>query len=53
MLQNLDITTILIIFVVLVISITIHEAMHAFTGYWREMILLSVKDGYLLTQYGI
>lgn len=34
MIENLDITTMIIIFVVLVISITIHEAMHAFTGFW-------------------
>ena len=32
--QNLDFTTIGIVFVVLVISITLHEAMHAFTGFW-------------------
>jgi Zn-dependent protease len=34
MLNNLDFTTLLIVFVVLVISITLHEAMHAFTGFW-------------------
>lgn len=34
MFDSLDITTIAIIFVVLVISITIHEMMHAFTSYW-------------------
>ena len=34
MIENLDITTMIIVFVVLVISITIHEAMHAFTGFW-------------------
>jgi Zn-dependent protease len=34
MFESLDFVTIAIIFVVLVISITIHEAMHAFTGYW-------------------
>lgn len=34
MFESLDATTILIIFIVLVISITIHEAMHAFTSYW-------------------
>jgi Zn-dependent protease len=34
MFQSLDFTTIVIIFVVLVISITVHEAMHAFTSFW-------------------
>lgn len=34
MLQNLDITTLIIVFITLVISITIHEAMHAFTSHW-------------------
>lgn len=34
MLEDLTLSTLLIIFVVLVFSITIHEAMHAFTGYW-------------------
>jgi Zn-dependent protease len=33
-LQNLDIFTLSVIFISLVISITIHEAMHAFTGHW-------------------
>lgn len=32
--QSIGITTIAIIFVSLVISMTIHEAMHAFTGHW-------------------
>lgn len=31
---SLDFTTLIIVFVVLVISITIHEAMHAFTSFW-------------------
>ncbi|MGI9028083.1 MAG: site-2 protease family protein [Candidatus Saccharimonadales bacterium] len=34
MFSSLDFTTIVIVLVVLVISITLHEAMHAFTGYW-------------------
>lgn len=34
MFSSLDISTIIIVFVVLVISITLHEAMHAFTSYW-------------------
>jgi Zn-dependent protease len=34
MFQSLDFTTIVIIFIVLVISITVHEAMHAFTSFW-------------------
>lgn len=34
MFSNLDFTTIVIVFIVLVISITLHEAMHAFTSYW-------------------
>ena len=33
-LGNIDFVTLAIIFVVLVVSITIHEAMHAFTSYW-------------------
>lgn len=33
-LGNIDFVTLAIVFVVLVISITIHEAMHAFTSYW-------------------
>lgn len=34
MFSDLDFVTIAIVFIVLVISITLHEAMHAFTGYW-------------------
>ena len=34
MLDNLDFVTIAIVFVCLVVAITIHEAMHAFTGHW-------------------
>lgn len=34
MFNSLDFTTLAIIFVSLVISITLHEAMHAFTGHW-------------------
>ncbi len=34
MLGNLDASAIVVVFVTLVISITIHEAMHAFAGYW-------------------
>lgn len=34
MFGSLDFGTIVIVFIVLVISITLHEAMHAFTGYW-------------------
>jgi len=34
MLDNLNGTTILIVLVVLAVSITIHEAMHAFTSFW-------------------
>lgn len=34
MLQSLDMTTILILLVVLIVSITIHEAMHAFSSNW-------------------
>jgi Zn-dependent protease len=33
-LSNLDFTVLLIVFVTLVISITLHEAMHAFAGHW-------------------
>lgn len=34
MFQSLDVTTIIIVLAVLVISITLHEAMHAFTSNW-------------------
>lgn len=34
MIEAINLTTIIIVFVSLVISITIHEAMHAFTGHW-------------------
>lgn len=34
MLGDLNFATLLVVFVVLVISITLHEAMHAFAGYW-------------------
>lgn len=34
MIENIDLGTIIIILVSLVISITLHEAMHAFTGHW-------------------
>lgn len=34
MLQNIDATTLVIVFITLVISITLHEAMHAFTSFW-------------------
>lgn len=35
MIEGLDsVSTIIIVFVSLVISITVHEAMHAFTGHW-------------------
>lgn len=35
MIEGLDsVSTIIIVFVSLVISITVHEALHAFTGYW-------------------
>lgn len=34
MLGDLGFTTLVIVFVSLVISITLHEAMHAFAGYW-------------------
>src|SRR5687768_8205633 len=34
MFDSLDATTIAIVFVVLVISITLHEMMHAFTSHW-------------------
>ncbi len=34
MLDTLDFTAIVIVIVTLVISITLHEAMHAFAGYW-------------------
>lgn len=34
MIEALDFSTLVIVFVSLVISITIHEAMHAFTGHW-------------------
>lgn len=34
MLDNLDLTTLIIVFITLVISITLHEAMHAFSSYW-------------------
>lgn len=34
MLNSLDPMTILIVLVTLIIAITLHEAMHAFTGYW-------------------
>lgn len=33
-LDNLDASTLITVFVVLVISITLHEAMHAFTSHW-------------------
>lgn len=32
--QNLDLTTLIIVFITLVISITLHEAMHAFSSNW-------------------
>lgn len=34
MIGSLDITVIVIVFIVLVVSITVHEAMHAFTSNW-------------------
>jgi Zn-dependent protease len=34
MLESLNATVILVVFVSLVISITLHEAMHAFVGHW-------------------
>ncbi len=34
MIESLDFSTITLVFISLVISITIHEAMHAFTGHW-------------------
>jgi len=34
MIESLDVTSIIIVFVSLVISITLHEAMHAFTSHW-------------------
>lgn len=34
MFESLDFVTIAIVLIVLVISITLHEAMHAFTSYW-------------------
>lgn len=34
MIEAINLTTLIIVFVSLVISITIHEAMHAFTGHW-------------------
>jgi len=34
MLTNLSFSTLLIVFIVLAISITLHEAMHAFAGFW-------------------
>lgn len=34
MINEVDLTTILMIFLALVVSITLHEAMHAFTGHW-------------------
>lgn len=34
MIESLDVANIIIIFVSLVISITLHEAMHAFTSHW-------------------
>ena len=34
MLNDLGSSTLLIVFVSLVVSITLHEAMHAFTGFW-------------------
>ncbi len=34
MFDSLDVSTIVIIFIVLVISITLHEMMHAFTSFW-------------------
>lgn len=35
MIEGLDsVSTIIIVFISLVISITVHEALHAFTGYW-------------------
>ncbi len=34
MLDNLNFGTLIVVFVCLVISITLHEAMHAFAGFW-------------------
>lgn len=34
MLESLDIYTIVVVFAVLALSITVHEAMHAFTSFW-------------------
>lgn len=34
MLADLNLATLVVVFVALVISITLHEAMHAFAGYW-------------------
>lgn len=34
MIEALDLSTIIIVFAALVVSITLHEAMHAFTGHW-------------------
>ena len=34
MIEAINLTTLIIVFVSLVISITLHEAMHAFTGHW-------------------
>lgn len=34
MLQSLDARTLILVLIALVFSITIHEAMHAFTGHW-------------------
>jgi Zn-dependent protease len=34
MIEAISLTTLVIVFVSLVISITLHEAMHAFTGHW-------------------
>lgn len=34
MIESIDFTTIIIVFIALAISITLHEAMHAFTSHW-------------------
>ncbi|HYF97070.1 MAG TPA: site-2 protease family protein [Patescibacteria group bacterium] len=34
MIEAINLTTLIIVFISLVISITLHEAMHAFTGHW-------------------
>lgn len=34
MLESLNFGTLIVVFICLVISITLHEAMHAFTGFW-------------------